>query len=133
MQHRHGKRSFILELRMNALIVDDEPDIGFMTGIILKKRGINSKNVTSIAEAFKEIEKKEFSIYFLDLNLPDGTGFDLIPQIRNKDKQACIVIISAFDDVSEAQKAAHFKVNTFIKKPFSTSDILNAVDQILKN
>jgi DNA-binding NtrC family response regulator len=133
MQHRHGKTSFIKELRMNALIVDDEPDIGFMTGIILKKRGINSKNVTSIAEASIEIDNKNFGIYFLDLNLPDGTGFDLIPQIRNKDKHAGIVIISAFDDVSEAQKAAHFKVNKFIKKPFSTADILNAVDQILKN
>lgn len=118
---------------MNALIVDDEPDIGIMTGIILKKRGIDSKNVTSIAEASKEIEKKNFSIYFLDLNLPDGTGFDLIPQIRSKDERAGIVIISAFDDVSEAQKAAHYKVDKFIKKPFSTADISNAVDQILKS
>jgi DNA-binding response OmpR family regulator len=117
---------------MEALIVDDERDIGFMTKVILKKRGINTKDVTTISEAVHEIRNKDFGIYFLDLNLPDGTGFDLIPQIREKNKAAGIIIISAFDDIAESQKAACFKVNAFIKKPFSTADILNAVDQILK-
>jgi len=117
---------------MEALIVDDEEEIGLITSIILKKKGIKSKDVNSIADAEMQIKKKNFGIYFLDLHLPDGTGFDLIPQIRKHNKNAVIIIISAYDDTKEIQKAEFFNVNAFIKKPFSGKEILNAIDQILK-
>jgi DNA-binding response OmpR family regulator len=117
---------------MEALIVEDEREIGLMTKKILMERGINTKRVASVCEALTEIRDKDYGIYFLDLNLPDGTGFDLIPHIRGRKKDAWIVIISAYDDITESRKALRLKVNAFLKKPFSKADILNAVNHLLK-
>ncbi len=115
---------------MRALIVDDEEDIGIMTKIILSKEGIRADEVTSIEDAKTKIRKNDYDLYFLDLNLPDGTGFDLMPQIRKKNEGAGIIIISAFDGVAETRKANEFGVDEFIKKPFSKHDIRKAVEEI---
>ena len=117
---------------MEALIVDDEEELGLITSKILKKKGIDSKDVTTIADAEIQIREKNYGIYFLDLHLPDGSGFDLIPQIREKNKNAAIVIISAYDYYEELKKADFYEVNAFIKKPFTGYEILQTVDQILK-
>lgn len=115
---------------MRALIVDDEADIGIMTKIILKNEGIRADDVNSIKEAKTKIRQNDYDIYFLDLNLPDGSGFDLMPQIRKKNEAAGIVIISAFDGVAEIRKAHELEVDDFIKKPFSKRDIKKAIEDI---
>ncbi len=115
---------------MRALIVDDEEDIGIMTKIILRKEGISADDVTSIEDAKAKIRHNDYDLYFLDLNLPDGTGFDLMPQIKKKNEDAGIVIISAFDGETETRKANEFKVDDFIKKPFSKHDIKKAIEEI---
>lgn len=113
-----------------ALIVDDEEDIGLMTRIILNKNGLEAGNAYSIREAEKKISKNKFDVVFLDINLPDGSGFDLIPLIREKNRDAGIIMISAFDDVQEMQKADAMMVDSFVKKPFGKKDILMALEKI---
>ena len=86
---------------MNALIVDDEGDIGMMMKLFLKKENINSEHVLSITEARLKIENGNYDLFFLDLNLPDGTGFDIVDDIRKNMSQPFITIISAYDGVNE--------------------------------
>ncbi len=115
---------------MNALIVDDEEDIGFIVSRMLTKNGFSVKYLNRITKAWKAIEENRYDIFFLDLNLPDGTGFDIIPLIREKNKEAKIFIISAHDGITEKKKAKEMKVNAFIKKPFGKKDILNAIENL---
>jgi DNA-binding response OmpR family regulator len=112
---------------LKALIVDDEEDIGLMVSLILKKEGIYPTYINRVAPAKALINEKLFDFYFLDLNLPDGTGFDLIPSIREKNKDSKIIIISAYDGHLETTKAEGFEVTFFVKKPFTKKDILEAI------
>ncbi|MEP5613865.1 MAG: response regulator [Cyclobacteriaceae bacterium] len=112
---------------MNALIVDDEEDIGLMISMFLKKEGLKADFTSRITSAKEMIEKKNYQLFFLDLNLPDGTGFDLIPTIKEREASAKIVIISAYDSVDETQKAMDLGANIFIKKPFTKNEVINAV------
>ncbi|MEM7108676.1 MAG: response regulator [Bacteroidota bacterium] len=114
---------------MTALIVDDELDIGLMLSRILEKEVVSAQHVDRITKALEILaEKKVFDFYFLDLNLPDGTGFDLVPLIKKQQPEAAIYFISAYDGVFEKNKAAELEVNGFIKKPFTKSDILSAIN-----
>ncbi|OEK02902.1 hypothetical protein BFP97_15825 [Roseivirga sp. 4D4] len=113
---------------MTALIVDDEEDIGLMVSVFLKKAGIKTTYLSRVTPAFKRVEEETFDFYFLDLNLPDGTGFDLLPTIRQKDAQAKVIIISAYDGHLETSKAKEFEVTAFVKKPFTKKDILEAIE-----
>lgn len=115
---------------MRALIVDDEMDIGVMTSIILKTKRIHADTVISIREANEKIRHNRYDLFILDLNLPDGNGFDLIPSIRMNNTDARIVIISAHDGTIELKQARKFNVDLFVRKPFSRKQILEAVDQI---
>lgn len=114
---------------MRALIVDDEEDIGFMTKIILKNLGIMSDVTQSIRHAVHKIQKNAYDLYFLDLNLPDGSGFDLVPEIKNCNKTAGVIIISAHDGNEEITKADELGVDAFIKKPFTKKEINQAIDE----
>lgn len=110
-----------------ALIVDDEEDIGLMVSVFLKKAGISTTYMNRVMPAKEAIIESSFNFYFLDLNLPDGTGFDLIPLIKEKNERSKIIIISAYDGHLETSKANEFGVTNFIKKPFTKQDILNAI------
>lgn len=112
---------------MKVLIVDDEEDICFIVSRILAKNGFTVKYLNRVNSARAEIEENHFDLFLLDLNLPDGTGFDLIPQIREINEDAKIIIISAYDSISEIKKADELETDGFIKKPFSKQQILDAV------
>jgi DNA-binding response OmpR family regulator len=114
---------------MRALIVDDEEDIGFMTKVILNNEGIVAEATQSIRQAVYKIHENAYDLYFLDLNLPDGSGFDLVPQIRDSNQQAVVIIISAHDGNEEIKKADELGVDAFIKKPFTKKDIHQAIDE----
>jgi len=115
---------------MGILVVDDEEDICLLISTFLKKSGIKVESRLSVVEAEKLLESKDFDLHFLDLNLPDGTGFDLISQINEKGKETGVVMMSAFDSQEDIQKAMDLGVDLFLKKPFSKSQILNAVDTL---
>ena len=112
---------------MNALIVDDEEDIGQMVSRFLGREGLEASYFTTISSARDAIRKSIYDYYFLDLNLPDGSGFDLVSLIKERNTSAKIIAISAYDGLREIKRARDLGIDEFIKKPFSKKDILNAV------
>ena len=115
---------------MKALIVDDEKDIGLMVSKFLTKEGLEAEYVSTITNARKKIDEEDYSVFFLDLHLPDGTGFDLVPQIKQTNKDSKVIVISAYDGREETQQARELGISTFIKKPFSRQQVLEAIDDI---
>lgn len=116
---------------MKALIVDDESDIGLMLSRMLNKNGLEAEHVDRVENAKSILSNKQkYDVYFLDLNLPDGTGFDLVPIIKKEQPEAKIYFISAYDGAYEKNKAVELEVNGFIKKPFTKSDILSVIEPL---
>ncbi len=113
--------------KLNALIVDDEEDIGAMLVRFLGREGITTVYADRIKKAEKMIAQEFFDFYLLDLNLPDGTGFDLIPSIRDQNASATIIVISAYDGVAEMNRARELAVDRFIRKPFSKKEVLQTI------
>ncbi|GHE74970.1 MULTISPECIES: response regulator [Roseivirga] len=119
-----------MEAKAHVLIVDDEEDIGLMLSRLLQKAGYHTEFCTSVAEGRIKLKQKKYDLYFLDLNLSDGSGFDLIPEIRQQPEVSGIIIISAYDGLQERERAKAFEVNAFVNKPFNKKEILEAVSQI---
>jgi DNA-binding response OmpR family regulator len=123
-------QNILSQTHMTALIVDDEEDIGLMIKLMLKKKGIVADYVSRIENAHKRIASNQYDFFVLDLNLPDGRGFDLIPAIRLQSENPKIIIISAYDGWAEKSKSMEYGVASFIKKPFKKQDLYKAVDSI---
>ena len=116
----------------SILIVDDESDICYLLGNILKQKKITSVFATSLSEADDIMEHESgFSFIFLDNHLPDGSGIDHIKQIKKKCPQSKIIMVTAQDDKAARDKASKEGADFFIGKPFSSELILKTINRLV--
>ncbi len=109
-----------------ALIIDDEIDICYLLGSLLNKRQVKTEYVNTLKDAANVLKVNNPEIIFLDNHLPDGMGINFVGYIKKFYPLTKIVMITAFDTVSDKQKAFKEGVDYFIGKPFSKEKV-NAV------
>lgn len=115
-------------MNIEVLIVEDEKDICYLLSGILRKKNLNASYVTSINEAQKTLATQNPSILFLDNNLPDGHGMDLISQVKVAHPETKIVMITAHDTSADKQKALSQGADVFISKPFTRDIVYRTLD-----
>ena len=113
-----------------VLIVDDEVEICFLLAGILRKQGLNTNYVHSVKDGMDKIENNHYQTVFLDLNLPDGVGFQLIPAIKASDEETKVIIISAYDGIIERKNAMKNGADYFVSKPFSKGQVMKALNEL---
>lgn len=120
----------ILNDMMNnkILIVDDEVEICLLLSTYLKSKGFDTNYANSVQEGINKLDEYHPDIAILDVNLPDGLGFDLIPKARVK-AETKIIIISARDGEQEQRLSKLHDVDEYITKPFKQKDILNIIEK----
>lgn len=108
------------------LVVDDEVEICLLVTQYLKKLGYEASFSQSIAEALDKISTSPYDLLFVDLNLSDGSGYDLIKVLQESHSTSKVIVISAYD--SERQKALQKGATLFLAKPFTK----RSIDESLK-
>lgn len=116
---------------MKVLIVDDEADICYLLGNILKKKNVLTDFANNVADARKKIENEHPAVVFLDNHLPDGLGVNFVEHIKQVDSSIKVIMITAHDTAVDREKALNNGVDLFIGKPFTKEIIYNALDSVL--
>ena len=121
--------------KIKALIIEDETDIGYLLSNILKQRNVQSVLAGSIGETEKILQQDlpPPRIIFLDNHLPDGFGINYIRKIKKRYPASKLVMITAYDNVSDREKAKFEGVDSFITKPFSKELIFKTIDSLEGN
>lgn len=112
------------------LIIDDETDICLLLSGLLRRLGYQPTCAHFIEEGRKCLTNQQFDAVFLDLNLPDGLGFDLLPMIRGAQANIKIIMISAFDGQAERKRATDQGADYFIGKPFTRRSVETALESM---
>ncbi len=110
------------------LVVDDEIEICLLVTRYLKKIGFEAAYALSISDALTKISMVSFDLLFVDLNLADGSGYDLIHTLQESKVSSKIIIISAYD--SEHQKALQKGATLFMAKPFTKKSISDSLEKL---
>jgi two-component system LytT family response regulator len=115
---------------MRAVIIDDEKDaVNFIESIILEY--CNSLNIVgkahSVTEGTNLIQKELPEIVFLDVEMPDGTGFNLLQNFPKRDFK--VIFITAFNHY--ALQAIKFSAVDYILKPINIQDFIKAVNNVI--
>jgi DNA-binding response OmpR family regulator len=76
-----------------VLIVDDSAMVRLACEAILEDFGFEVSGVDSLAKARPAIERR-YDVVVLDLNLPDGRGIDLVPDLRARHPTTAIVVLT---------------------------------------
>ncbi|WP_312376402.1 hybrid sensor histidine kinase/response regulator [Stutzerimonas nitrititolerans] len=118
--------------RGHLLVVEDEPDTGRLLYLMLHDAGYSVERVQSLHAAREKLADHRYDAITLDLHLPDGSGAQLIEEIRRNPltRHLPIVVISA---------ASHFDQKTrdprvvWLHKPISTAQLLVALGKALSD
>ena len=90
--------------------------------------GFDASYALSIADALSKISLISYDLLFVDLNMADGSGFDLINTLQSSNVTSKIVIISAYD--SELQKALQKGASLFMAKRFTKKTISESLEKL---
>lgn len=112
------------------LILDDEKEICFLLSALLKQMGYITDKAYTIEEAMGKLSQQEYDLVFLDLNLPDGLGYHLVPSIKDCCPACKIVMISAHDGMLRQLKAEMEGIDFYIFKPFNRAKISEALIEL---
>ena len=118
-------------MHYNCLIVDDEIELAKMTAEYFQMFDISTEYVDSAAACYDFLEKNDIDLLLLDINLGDGSGFEVCKKIR-EEYQLPILFISARQSDDDVLVALSIGGDDYIKKPYSLSVLLAKVKVNLK-
>ncbi len=117
----------------NILIVEDDRGLREGIELALKREDFTFVLCESISEAEAAIEAQpELDLILLDLNLPDGSGYDLLRRIKDS-RNIPVVIITANDLEIDEVRGLELGAEDYITKPFSLMVLRARIDKALKN
>lgn len=118
-------------MHYNCLIVDDETDLAKMTAEYFNMFEVTSAYAESADACFAFLKENTVDLILLDINLGDGSGFDVCKKIR-EEKQLPILFISARQSDDDVLVALSVGGDDYVKKPYSLSVLLAKVKVNLK-
>ncbi|MGK0325741.1 MAG: two-component system LytT family response regulator [Polaribacter sp.] len=119
-------------MNINAILIDDEPKA---LAILKNKIERFCSNINVIGEsqnpdeAIEMIKKKKPNLVFLDIAMPQKSGFDLLREIPNPDLE--IIFVTAFDEY--AIEALNHCVIGYLLKPLDNQTLIAAVIKAVLN
>ncbi|MBO4863763.1 MAG: response regulator transcription factor [Eubacterium sp.] len=118
-------------MKYNCLIVDDELELAKMTTEYFQMFDVTSAYVGSAKECYEFFETNTAELILLDINLSDGSGFEVCKKLR-EEYQLPILFISARQSDDDVLIALSIGGDDYIKKPYSLSVLLAKVKVNLK-
>ncbi|WP_295147821.1 response regulator transcription factor [uncultured Peptoniphilus sp.] len=116
----------------SILLVDDESYLIDSMYKFLKNKGyqkiLTAKN---IAEARFKLNNSKVDLMILDIMLTDGSGFDLLKDLRKKSSLP-VIILSALSGIDDKKEGFDLEVDDYIVKPFLPDDLLWRIEAILR-
>lgn len=113
------------------LIVEDDKSINDILFYALKSEGYNSYSTFTLKEAKEYLNINLPHLILLDLNLPDGSGFDLCKDISSK-CSIPIIILTAKNDVVDKVLGLELGADDYITKPFHIKEVLSRIKAVFR-
>jgi len=115
---------------VKVLVVEDEPAIRESLAYSLKREGHDVDVAGTLAEAARALSGVDLVI--LDLMLPDGSGFDLLLELRRRRIAPAVIVLSSRD--SEADRVAGLETGAddYVVKPFSPREVMARVRAVMR-
>ncbi len=117
---------------LKVIIIDDEEDARYLLRKALEENFADKVSIIGEADGYKKglalLQSMPCDVAFMDIKMPDGTGFDILKSLGNFDFS--VVFITAFDRF--AIKAFEFSAVGYLVKPFKISDLANTIERIIE-
>lgn len=116
---------------MRILVVEDDRLLNNTLCYNLSTTGYTAEGAVSKAEAIRFCEKQEYDLIVLDINLPDGNGFDFCRELKERRPDTAVIFLTAHDMESDQIKGFELGADDYVTKPFPMSVFLKKVAALL--
>lgn len=113
------------------LLVEDDAMIASGIKYALEMEGYEATHVTNIKDALELISKINFDLAILDMQLPDGIGFDVSDKLKTT--TTAIIFLTVVDDENNIVKAFEDGAADYVVKPFRIRELLARIKRTLAN
>ena len=117
------------------LVVDDDPYILMSLEFLMQKNGFDVMVARNGNEALEYLNKQVPHLVLLDIMMPDVDGYEICRHIKNTPNllDTIVVFLSAKTKEADIQKGYDAGAALYVKKPFSTRDLMKQIKDLLSN
>ena len=126
-----GARDSIRGVR-RILVVDDEPSMREMLGIMLRKEGFEVLLTESRAQAAAVLAKGAVEMVITDVKLPDGDGIEILRHVKAAAPETVVVVMTAYGSTQTAVAALKLGAHDYLVKPFDVEELKVVVRNALE-
>jgi len=117
----------------HVLIVDDEPNVGDVLGIYLRRENFSVSIARDGRAALDEIQRRPPDLLILDLMLPHVDGLQIVRRLREGETSSVpILILSARTEESDRILGLELGADDYVTKPFSPKEVVTRVKAMLR-
>ena len=112
------------------LIVDDEEEIRESLETLLELEGYPVETAPDGESGLEKADSGSFDLVLLDLMLPDRSGLEVVEEIRRRDNDTPVVMLTAYGSIENAVAAIKYGADDFFTKPWNNEKLLLEIDKL---
>ncbi|MFG6462426.1 PleD family two-component system response regulator [Roseateles sp. DXS20W] len=115
-----------------VLVVDDNPDASEVLALLIELEGFAAATARTLAQAREAVTQRPPQLVFLDVNLPDGSGLDLLAPMKADPRTAGarVVMLSGLIDDRVREQALRLGASDYIVKPLGHEQLTALLDAV---
>lgn len=120
-----------MDINLKVLLVDDVATVrGFLHQTLMHLGVTHIDEAANARLCLDACKNEHYDIVFLDIELPDGDGKNLIAEIVKHSPNTNVVMVSAHSDLQEVQRSLEQGSKGFVVKPFSPQKIASTITHL---
>ena len=117
---------------MKLLIIEDELSLQELMTKALKQEGYVVENVMDFNAAMEKLGVYSYDCVLLDINLPGGSGFDILEHMKHAGNRADVIVISARDSLDDKVKGLELGADDYLAKPFHMAELVARIRSVAR-
>lgn len=112
------------------LLVDDDESFATLLGERLHREGYDVQSCGDIAQAEELLKDSTFDVILLDVMLPDRNGFELCAELRTREIETPILMLTALGNVTDRVTGLRMGADDYLSKPFEVPELLARIEAL---
>ncbi len=118
--------------KLRVLLVDDDGETTEMLGTILEMEGHEVRTAANVAKALETAAQVKFDLLVSDLGLPDGSGLDLMRELRARGSELPGIALSGYGQETDVRQSLAAGFSEHLVKPADPEVLLQSVEKVVR-
>jgi two-component system, OmpR family, alkaline phosphatase synthesis response regulator PhoP len=114
----------------SILLVDDDDSLAALLGGRLRREGYDVRTCSDALSAEEALKTQTFDVILLDVMLPDRSGFDFCAELRDRNIQTPVLMLTARNGLSDRVAGLKIGADDYLPKPFEVAELLARIEAL---